>query len=150
MSQRIRFNDDLFYITETLKAIRDGLTLDIDPDIFAENAVATLEAMGQALDRLSDFINENPKLIDRAEYVRSIYLVERQYVEILETALGDDSSLKACIDRSRPGFAAFLDAHRAAMSVFRTRLYAQGGDEHASEDLVSRDELDGLLKDEGS
>lgn len=78
MAQKIHYQDDLFFLTLTIKTLRDGLNLDIDAHLFLEKTVQDLVFIGTALDSLFSSLRDNERLIDRQEYLRELENVQRE------------------------------------------------------------------------
>jgi hypothetical protein len=146
MSQRIHFNDDLFFLTKSMRTVKDGLSLEIDGPLFMENVVMNLDFYGECIEDLVRSLDDNRKLIDWMEYLRSLYLAERQYLDILDAALDPDASYAPSLEKDRGRLEAARSAHRKALADMRSRLSLKGEEDGPQEDVVSKDELDELLK----
>jgi len=149
MSQRIHFNDDLFFLTKSMQALKEGLALEIDGPLFMENVASNLAFYGSCLGELMASLEDNKRLIDWMEYLRSLYLAERQYVDLLAAALDPDASWAGELLASRRSLETALDEHRADRASMRDRLSLKGEEEAPQADVVSKDERDELLRDQG-
>ncbi len=148
MSQRIHFNDDLFFLTKSMQALKEGLALEIDGPLFMDNVSSNLSFYGSCLGELMASLEDNKRLIDWMEYLRSLYLAERQYVDLLATALDPDASWAGGLLASRRALETALNEHRTELASMRDRLSLKGEEEAPQEDVVSKDELDELLRDQ--
>jgi|GEM_PF-1601152 hypothetical protein len=146
MSQRIRFNDDILYLTFKIKALRDGLSLEADPAMFARQAASELFFVAGCLDSLGRFLEANQRLIDWPEYLRSLYLLERQFVDLLALAIDDESGYGRHFGDDLPRLADLLEDRRGILEELRRSLGQKSREEAPADDVVSKDELDELLR----
>jgi uncharacterized protein YqgQ len=148
MSQRIHVQDDLFFITLMVKTLRDGFSLEIDGEIFLEKTVDDIAFIDKALSKLYGFLDQNTHLIERKEYLRSLLQIDKQFGDLLSGVLNRDFSFSDALDDYRTKISATWDEHRRLFSTIQSMLSLSGSDEFGQTDIVSHDELSGLLGEE--
>lgn len=144
MPMRIHVQDDLFFLTIMLRTLKDGMSLDIDAEIFLEKVVDDISFLDGAIRGIHGFISENTRLIDRQDYLHSLLVLENQFGEFLSGILNRDYALCGELDAYRLKINAIWDSHRTSGAAIREEL-SMGSDEGNQTDVVSRDELSGLL-----
>ncbi len=148
MSQRIHVQDDLFFITLMVKTLKDGFSLEIDADIFLDKAIEDIAFIDKALSKLFLFLEENTHLIERKEYLRSLLQIDKQFADLLSGVLNRDYSFSEALEDYRNKISATWDEHRRLFSSIQSMLSLAGSDEFGQTDIVSHDELSGLLGEE--
>ncbi len=148
MSQRIHVQDDLFFLTIQIKALRDGFSLEIDAEIFLEKSIDDILFIDKALLKLYEFLDTNPHLIERPEYLRSLLQLEKQYSDFLSGSLNRDFAFSDQLEPYRVKLSAVWDEHRRLFSTIQGMLSLTGSDEFSQADVVSHDELSGLLTED--
>lgn len=146
MSQRIHVQDDLFFINLMVKTLRDGFSLEIDGDIFLDKAVDDIVFIDKALAKLFDFLEQNTHLIERKEYLRSLLQIDKQYADLLSGILNRDYSFSEAMEDYRTKISGIWDEHRRLFSSIQSMLSLT--DEFGQTDIVSHDELSGLLNED--
>lgn len=145
MPQKIHYGDDLFYINLIIKTLRSGLALEIDGEFFSERFAEDCFFVERVLQRLYDFLVDNPKLINRQEQLRSFYLTLRDFIDLLDE-LAAASGRLAHPDQAMSQRLSELRSRQATSAETLKIGLFQGGASDASQiDIVSRDELSGLL-----
>jgi len=148
MSQRIHVQDDLFFITLMVKTLRDGFSLEIDSEIFLDTVVDDIVFIDKALLKLNEFLDQNTHLIERKEYLRSLLQIDKQFADLLSGVLNRDFGFSEALEEYRSKISAIWDAHRRLFSAIQSTLSLAGADEFGQTDIVSHDELSGLLGEE--
>lgn len=148
MSQRIHVQDDLFFITLMVKTLRDGFSLEIDSEIFLEKTIDDIVFIDKALLKLHEFLDQNTHLIERKEYLRSLLQIDKQFGDLLSGVLNRDFGFSEALEEYRTKLSAIWDEHRHLFTAIQSMLSLTGADEFGQTDIVSHDELSGLLGDE--
>jgi hypothetical protein len=132
-----------------IKTLRDGFSLEIDADIFMEKTVDDILFIDKALAKLYEFLEKNPHLIERQEYLRSLFQIVKQYSDFLSGILNRDYPFATELEAYRTKISAIWDEHRLLFSNIQGLLALSSSDEFSQSDIVSHDELSGLLNEEG-
>jgi hypothetical protein len=147
MNKRINFEDNIFILNTRIRAIQDLLLLDADPDFFLEKTLDDLEFIDNTLSILLDNLTGNKKYIEREEQFHNLLETERFLSGILRTIFSGDGTISVnkfpvIRDKITLIWNHSMDRRRGieTLSFNETELTP-------IEPLVSRDELNELLKD---
>ncbi len=145
MKAKIHYEEDLFYLTLQMKALREGLQLTIDAEYFQDKFLADLRFVDQSLDKLFETLKLNPNLIRRAEYLYHLVKVEGAFMELLSDVLEGSGEIRDALVPYRNEFLRARESHDADVHEVRTllRLVTQ---EEEREDVITADELSLLTR----
>jgi len=148
MSQKIHYQDNIFFITILLKTLKDGLSLDIDSDFFLDKVLEDLDFIDSAIYRLTKELLSNERLIDRAEYLRETFGAEKQFSQLLSLLLNGEIAFSKEMTSFMNRLSDLQDKHRALQQEIMESLHSGILDERDDVDVVSQDELSELLREE--
>jgi len=93
MKSKIHYEEDLFFLTLQMKALKEGLQLTVDPEFFQDKALQDLRFVGSSLEKILKTLKEKPNLIRRSEYLYNLVKVENAYLELLALVLEAQTEL---------------------------------------------------------
>jgi hypothetical protein len=146
MSQRIHVQDDLFFLAISLKTIQDGFNLDLDSDLFMDKIAEDIGFLHASNEQIYRFLLDNPRLIARKEYLNGLLQNVMGFSEFMAGVLGKDYSLSAAFEPYWPKFQAYWDREREMISQIQEILSVHLNSDSSQTDIVSHDELSGLLE----
>jgi len=147
MSKRINFEDNIFILNTRIRAIRDLLLLDADPDFFLEETLDDLEFIDNTLSILLDNLSNNKRYIERDEQFHNLLETERFLSDVLQEIFTGDGTISAnkfpvIRDRITLIWNHSLDRRKGIEG-----LSFEDAEFTSMEPVVSHDELNELLKD---
>ncbi|MDC7232352.1 MAG: hypothetical protein PQJ58_03915 [Spirochaetales bacterium] len=86
MSEKVHYEDNLFYLLTEITNIQKGLKLSIDSEFFASRIVQQIYAVDAVLNKHYTLLKENPYLIRRNEFLYSIQKLKTKLAALIETA----------------------------------------------------------------
>ena len=147
MNKRINFEDNIFILNTRIRAIQDLLLLDADPDFFLEKTLDDLEFIDNTLSILLDNLTGNKRYIEREEQFHNLLETERFLSDILRMIFSGDGTISV---NKFPVIRDKITLVRNHSMDRRKVIETLSFDETELtpiEPLVSRDELNELLKD---
>ncbi|MDR3200881.1 MAG: hypothetical protein LBT68_05425 [Spirochaetales bacterium] len=102
MATKIHYGDNIFYIESLIKTLKNGLSLEIDPEYFAERIHDDLLFSGAVLNRIYVSLKSNAHLITRNEYLRSLLRAKRDFTGLLENIIEKKLPLAASLETGFP------------------------------------------------
>lgn len=147
MAKRIHFEDDIFYLNVLIRTLRDGIELDLDPELFLNRVVDDLTFVDAVATRLLAELTENERLIERNEQLLNLMEAEERFSE----TLGRVASGRGSIAQALTPFAERFAELRASSARRRNEIDATttlGSPLDDDPNLVSSLELNELLKGE--
>ena len=148
MGKMISYGDDLFFIAELARVLKDGLELDLDSATYSEKIGDEILFLDRSLTRIYASLRESPLLIDRPEHLKSLMRTAKLLADLIDGLL--HGRLPLC-EGLRPLFPKLADVRdekrRLAQEV--QALLAQS-DSSESGDMISPAEYEYLLMDADS
>lgn len=86
MSEKVHYEDNLFYLHTEITNIQNGLKLSIDSEFFAPRIVQQIFAVDAVLNRHYSLLKENPYLIRRNDFLFSIQKLKTKLAALIELA----------------------------------------------------------------
>ncbi len=86
MSEKVHYEDNLFYLHTEITNIQNGLKLSIDSEFFASRMIDRIFDIDDVLTRHYELLNENPYLIRRNDFLFTIQKLKTKFSKLIETA----------------------------------------------------------------
>ncbi|MDC7239949.1 MAG: hypothetical protein PQJ50_06270 [Spirochaetales bacterium] len=86
MSEKVHYEDNLFYLHSEIMNIQNGLKLSIDSEFFASPMVQQIFTIDAVLNRHYTLLKENPYLIRRNDFLYSIQKLKTKLAALIELA----------------------------------------------------------------
>lgn len=80
----INYEDNIFFLILRLKAIRDGLKLEIDAKFFGQALVQDVMHMIGVLDEIYKPLRTNPHLLKRHVYLKEMRRLKKQFIDFFD------------------------------------------------------------------
>jgi len=148
MAKMISYGDNLFFVGELVRVLKDGLQLDLDTAIFSEKIVEQILFVDHTLTKLYTALKGNPLLVDRPEHLKSLMRTAKLMADLLDGLLHGRYGLSEELRPLFPKLADMRDEKRRAVQEIQTIL-AQS-DSSESGDMISPAEYEFLLMDGGN
>ncbi len=87
MSEKVHYEDNLFYLLTDITRLKNGLKLSIDKDFFSAKLLEDLFFIDTLLSRHYKLLKENPYLIRRKDYLFSVQKLKKKLTELQEAVL---------------------------------------------------------------
>ncbi|MDR1316997.1 MAG: hypothetical protein LBK13_09010 [Spirochaetales bacterium] len=83
MSTKIHYSDNIFYLQTLVKTVRNGLSLEIDPEYFQDRLLEDILFLNVSLNKIYESLKANTYLIRKGDYLRSLLRAKRDFAEVL-------------------------------------------------------------------
>ena len=87
MSEKVHYEDNLFFLLTDITRLKNGLKLSIDNDFFARKILEDLFFIDASLSCHYQLLKENPYLIRRRDYLFSVQKLKRKLTELQDAVL---------------------------------------------------------------
>lgn len=87
MSEKVHYEDNLFYLLTDIARLKNGLKLSIDRDFFAHKFLDDLFFIDNTLSRHYALLQNNPYLIRRKDYLFSIQKLKKRLTDLQDQVL---------------------------------------------------------------
>ncbi len=146
--QKIRIQDDLWYVRRLVSLVADAVKVQPDADLFASKVLEDAVFAQRAVKEFKALLESNPRLMDRAEYLVLLSRSARSLAQaVSDLASGDGELSRGAVARGTDLEALTRDL-RSLASEIRDLANAALDDGTSDEDVVSGDELSELLRGE--
>jgi hypothetical protein len=149
MSKKIHFEDDLYFLTASIKTLQNGLSLEIDPDYFIDRTVEDIFFIDTTLDLLYASLKENEHLLGRSEYLRRMLSIKRGYAEFLGKLLTKELPFGVHLEPFFEKLKGMKDRQLKDINEIFGIIEITGVGEAGDADIVSSDELTELFRPSG-
>ncbi|HRY81769.1 MAG TPA: hypothetical protein P5313_15245 [Spirochaetia bacterium] len=146
--QKIRIQDDLWYVRRLVSLVSDAVKVQPDADLFATKVLEDAVFAQRALKEFKELLESNPRLMDRAEYLVLLSRSARSLAEaVSDLASGEGELSRGAATRGTDLEILTRDLRSLAAEI-RDLASAALNDGTSDEDVVSGDELSELLRGE--
>ncbi len=87
MSEKVHYEDNLFYLLTDITRLKNGLKLSIDNEFFSEKLLGDLFFIDTVLSRHYKLLQDNPFLIRRKDYLFTVMKMKKKLTELQESIL---------------------------------------------------------------
>lgn len=146
--QKIRIQDNLWYLRRLVALVSDAVKIQPDADLFAGRVLEDAEFAKGALINFKTLLESNTRLMDRGEYLVLLSRSARSLAEAVSDLASGDGDLSRSLADRRPDLESLTRNLKNLASEIRD-LASTALNEGASDgDVVSGDELSELLRGE--
>lgn len=146
MVKKIHYTDNLFFINEIIKAFEAGLKLKLDPHLLFDNIIENTIFLNDTLNSLYSSLKDNPYILGRVEYLRTLTKTEAHFKNYLELLLGGGNAFEDTIGPFREKLKEMTDLHQENLQTLQSMLV--NFKDETVQDIVSEEEFSFLLRDE--
>lgn len=145
--QKIRFEDDLWYIRRVTALVEDAVKIQPDPEFFAEHILGEACFAEGLIRKFLDLLDSSPHLMDRAEYLVLLSRSARSLSDSASALAAGQGDLGQALADRRDEITAIAQRLKAAATEIRDKANKAMDERLVKGDVVSGDELSELLKD---
>ena len=146
--QKIRIQDNLWYVRRLVSLVADAVKIQPDADFFATRVLDDAIFAESSVRRLKQLLESSPRLMDRAEYLVLLSRSSRSLADaVSDLASGNGDLCQGIADRKQETVALCLSL-KVLVAEIRDLASAAMDDGLAEGDVVSGDELSELLRGE--
>jgi uncharacterized C2H2 Zn-finger protein len=141
----VNYEDNIFFLLVQVKAIRDGVRLDIDARYFGQKLVQDLLHIASVTDDIFKPLKTNIHLLKRHNYLKDLKRLKKQYIElvddIIENKVQQAHIFAASIEKLRE----IKKAYSKDLLDIKNLLPKSAGEHGEEEHMVSEEEIKFLL-----
>ena len=115
MTEKIYYDDNLYYLNELIQTMHNGIQLDLDAAMFLDKIVEDILFVESSLAGMFNSLKENSHLIKRSEIFRKLLRTKTRFADLLEVVTRDDIPIAGHLDPFNTRFAEI----RASKIAFR-------------------------------
>ncbi|NNM66517.1 MAG: hypothetical protein HKM06_00750 [Spirochaetales bacterium] len=147
MKNQIHYDEDLFYLSLTIKNLQESLLLSLDPEYFASKVESDLKFIDESLEHFFITLKSSIYLIQRAEYFHTLGKVEAAFLDLFAEILSGKyvffdvlkSSFETWENRKKTHASYLEEIH----TILSTLVQEQKTD---SDEITTPQELDLLMR----
>jgi hypothetical protein len=146
--QKIRIQDDLWYLRRLVSLVADAVKVQPDADLFASKILEDAVFAQRAVKEFKELLESSPRLMDRAEYLVLLSRIARSLAQAVSDLASGEGELSRGAAARDPDLEALTRDLRSLAAEIRDLAGAALNDGTSDEDVVSGDELSELLREE--
>lgn len=146
--QKIRIEDNLWYLRRLVALVADAARIQPDPDLFADRVLEDIRSARSTLGALLELLRTNTRLMDRGEYLVLLGRSARALADAVSDLAAGDGELSRGMDGRGTDLAGSARELGALVAEIRDLADAVLNEGAAEGDVVSGDELSELLREE--
>ncbi|MEX2444399.1 MAG: hypothetical protein WD492_12385 [Alkalispirochaeta sp.] len=144
MASKVHYEDDLFFLHSILRTVESGLRLDVDQEFFQDKILEDIFFIDATLMRLFSSLKENPYLINRITYLRSLRRTIVAFSDFLSQFVRGDLGFHTAANAYSERLTAAAHSHENVRREIDLILDQEDSDEDTAA-LVSSEEYGFLL-----
>ncbi len=144
MASKVHYEDDLFFLHSVLRTVEAGLRLDVDQEFFHDKILEDIFFIDATLMRLFSSLKENPHLINRVTYLRSLRRTIVAFSDFLSQFVRGDLGFQTAADAYADRLTAAAYSHQNVRREIDLILDQEDSDEETAA-VVSSEEYGFLL-----
>ena len=146
MQTTINYEDNIFFVHSLIHTLRAGLVLQVDPDYFCDKIIEDLLFLDRAITQLYELLNENRRLIRRAELSRKLLHATSALLDLFQYCIEQAVRLKM-EPEARTRLRTCRGGQQRILDTILAELRQENNIE-ISENIVSSAEFEFLLRGE--
>tara|TARA_B100000614_G_scaffold140152_1_gene124594 strand:- start:994 stop:1485 length:492 start_codon:yes stop_codon:yes gene_type:complete len=144
MASKVHYEDNLFFLHSILRTVESGLRLDVDAEYFRDKVLEDVFFIDATLMRMFSSLKENPYLINRASYLRSLRRTVVAFSDFLEQFARGDLGFSDAVSAYSERLTTAQHAHHQVRKEIDLILDQEDPDEETAS-VVSSQEYGFLL-----
>lgn len=149
MSAKIHYQDNLYYLHSLIKTLESGMKLDIDGEYFTEKIVEDLLFIDASLMQVFSSLKDNAVLVGRLGYLRALRRTVNAFIALLESIAAKALPFASSLTVYQEKIASTARGQQRARAEIDAIL-DNPAEQNQHEELVSEQEFNGLLSDDGA
>jgi len=147
MTQMIHYDDSIFFLSDMIKTLKNGLSLDIHSDFFIDRIVSDIEFIHNLLHTIAGLLKGNTQILGREDSLRHLSKTIRAFVSVLTALKGGKIGNSLDLSPFFPLYDTMIDSYKPVLSDIRVIL-TEADDSDGNTELVSQEEFKFLLMTE--
>jgi hypothetical protein len=149
MTQKIHYDDSIFFLADMIKTLKNGLALDIHGDFFIDRIISEIEFIHGLLHTIAGLLKGNTQILGREASLRYLSKTIRTFVSLLASIR--DGKLASSVDLSPlfTGFDSMIRSYDPVLEDIQSIL-TEAEESEGNTELVSQEEFKFLLMGEDS
>lgn len=147
MKNQIHYDEDLFYLSLTIKNLQESLLLSLDPEYFASKVESDIKFVDENLEHFFVTLKTSIYLIQRAEYFHTLAKVEAAFLELFTEILSGKYAFFDVLKSSFDAWESRKKTHTAYLNEIHTILSGLVREQKTdSDEITTPQELDLLMR----
>jgi hypothetical protein len=147
LSAQIHYDADIFQISQIIRLLRRGCSVDIDPEFYLDKIIEDILFADDILKTLYSRLNTNDLLVNREQYLRDLYLAKRDLVLLLEDVIGETLPFSGNMKQYSSRFSQIIRSQKEDMMAIDDTLNKDQRQEE-EKNIVSQQEFSILMENE--
>jgi hypothetical protein len=144
----IHYDDDIFFLTYTVKRLADGLKLELDPSLFLKKYLEEIDFLSRYIEFFLESLQSTKLKINRINYLKSVYKLNKLFIEMLNKILTEQVPFSQNLKTQFSRLAGIKDSHIEHEQAIKDALNVGRSPSAQDNEALSEEEYRILLSPE--
>ena len=144
MSQKIHYDDNIFFLTAMIRTLNDAVKINVDADFFGDKILEDTMFVDASIQKIYSSLKENTHLIRRNAHMHSVMKLKRAYGRLLDDLLTVEGAFSPVFKTIRPKLRRIASVHMDDVKLIRNNL-EDSRKVKIDTDMISYNELHFLM-----
>ena len=145
MTHRIHYQDDIFFLSLKIKALRSGLNLDLDENLFLEQIHQEISFMAAVIENLYLELKQSSLILGKAEILKDIQRLKTGFIRLIDCVLDGKVHCSGALQLYFSEYERMRATFILNVEEIKNLISGINGRSHEIEYIVSEEELRYLL-----
>lgn len=144
MTEKIHYDDNIFFLTVMIRSLYDALRLNIDAEYFAEKIIEDSMFINTSIQKIYKTITENSSLINAPSYLHSVMKAKVVYGRLIEAILCTEGDFSIVFKAKSSQLQQIAVRHQNDVRTIKEKLSSIDSRE-VDKNIINHDELHILM-----
>src|SRR4030066_308687 len=107
----IHYDDDIFYLTHTVKRLFDGIKLELDATLFLNKILEDIAFVSRSIEFFLESLRSSKLKVNRLNYLKNMYKLNKLYIEMLNAILTEQAAFAPLLKHHFTHLGSLRDRH---------------------------------------
>jgi hypothetical protein len=149
MARKMNYEDNITFLNARLTDLIRGLSLPVDPQLFADAVDREINFLSVTLGRVHKSIDESSFSMNRRQVLIDLRVLMILFVDLLDGIRLDRYPIATALDLHKPRYGRMREAARDQIATVERWIREADDDTPERSYMVSEEEMMGLLTEDG-
>ena len=136
----IHYEEDIFYLTHTVKRLYDGLKLELDASLFLNKVLEDVAFVSRSIEFFLESLRSGRLKVNRMAHLKNVYKLNKLFIEMLNAVLTEQAVFAPQLKHHFPHLTTLRDRHTSHEEALSS-MFTKGKHPEAQEsDILSEEE----------
>ena len=141
----IHYDDDIFYLTYTVKRLFDGIKLELDASMFLNKVLEDIAFVSRSIEFFLESLKTSKLKVNRLNYLKNMYKLNKLFIEMLTTIITDQAAFASQLKNHVTHLTSLRDRHIEHEQILTNAMSKGKNPALEDSDMLSEEEYRILL-----